>query len=380
MGVVSVTLIAATLIYLCFYPPTWMRSFLQACAYHRPAVAIPHLSSGRDGRDPPNNVDTDDGTSRSNTNLVCTSEADGFGHSKAPHIGRSTTPLHVKIEAPALVAEGEASDEGDGQTTPKAAANARNGAAPAPVPTFELRPPQVELLNTVPQNGSMKATLQIHQPKSPSSSQPVSDGGPSAPMPPPPAPPLFQQPRIPSLNAVGSPSTLLPHMSQRNLPIPNRGPSAQAPSTSTLAPPPSISSKPTPPRRPVTLTAGHSPLDWARLSSDPSKNLSGLPPGVSYLRIAPSQLKAQNGRKGNGAWMELGGLVYNVTPYLPFHPGGVPELMRGAGRNGTKLFGEIHPWVNYEGMLSSCLVGRLVEEGQGFGQGVQAESEMEQID
>lgn len=68
------------------------------------------------------------------------------------------------------------------------------------------------------------------------------------------------------------------------------------------------------------------------------------------------------GRKGKDAWTVLGGKVYNMTPYLPFHPGGEPELMRGAGRDGTKLFGEIHPWVNYENMLSACLIGIYVPE------------------
>jgi len=56
--------------------------------------------------------------------------------------------------------------------------------------------------------------------------------------------------------------------------------------------------------------------------------------------------------------------VYNITPYQHFHPGGVPELMKGAGRDGTRLFAEVHPWVNWEGMLESCLVGIAVDEGE----------------
>ena len=37
----------------------------------------------------------------------------------------------------------------------------------------------------------------------------------------------------------------------------------------------------------------------------------------------------------------LTGRVYNITPYMDFHPGGVPELMRAAGKDGTKLFDEV---------------------------------------
>jgi cytochrome-b5 reductase len=37
--------------------------------------------------------------------------------------------------------------------------------------------------------------------------------------------------------------------------------------------------------------------------------------------------------------------VYNITPYLDFHPGGVDEIMKGAGIDATKLFQEIHAWV-----------------------------------
>jgi cytochrome b involved in lipid metabolism len=49
-------------------------------------------------------------------------------------------------------------------------------------------------------------------------------------------------------------------------------------------------------------------------------------------------LKQHN--KKDDAWTAISGKVYNVTPYLPYHPGGEKELMRVAGRDGTKLFGE----------------------------------------
>lgn len=78
-------------------------------------------------------------------------------------------------------------------------------------------------------------------------------------------------------------------------------------------------------------------------------------------------LAEKNGRKGNDAWSIYNGKVYNITPYAPFHPGGKGELLRAAGKDGTKLFMEVHPWVNWEGMLNSCLVGVMVSETEGEG-------------
>ncbi|KAK3904564.1 cytochrome b5-like heme/steroid binding domain-containing protein, partial [Staphylotrichum tortipilum] len=137
------------------------------------------------------------------------------------------------------------------------------------------------------------------------------------------------------------------------------------PGCSTLAPPPSHSSKPAKPSRQVVLQPGHSPLDWARLSGHPTADLRGLPRGSPYLRVTPAMLKKMTGRRGKDAWTVMGGKVYNISPYLPFHPGGEAELLRGAGRDGTRLFGEVHPWVNYEGMLAACLVGIYVTEEEG---------------
>ncbi|KAI2616211.1 hypothetical protein GGS26DRAFT_451041 [Hypomontagnella submonticulosa] len=173
-------------------------------------------------------------------------------------------------------------------------------------------------------------------------------------------PSMAPPPRPPTLNAINNSSSL--GVPARG-PVPNRGHQYdRQPGTSTLAPPPTHSSKPAKPSRKVTLEPGRSPLDWARLANHPSSDLRNLGPGAPYLRVTPSMLKKQTGRKGMDAWTVLGGRVYNITPYLPFHPGGEPELLRAAARDGTKLFGEIHPWVNYETMLSSCLIGLMVEE------------------
>ncbi|KAI6128907.1 cytochrome b5, partial [Pisolithus croceorrhizus] len=108
--------------------------------------------------------------------------------------------------------------------------------------------------------------------------------------------------------------------------------------------PPKLSKK-------VALAPGFGPLDWAKLKSQ----------GVdALLCVPPSVLKSHN--KKQDAWTAINVKVYNIMPYLPYHPGGEKELMRGAGRDGTKLLSLTHAWVNMDFMLDSCLVGFLVPE------------------
>ncbi|KAI4197537.1 MAG: hypothetical protein LQ350_005852 [Teloschistes chrysophthalmus] len=123
------------------------------------------------------------------------------------------------------------------------------------------------------------------------------------------------------------------------------------------------------PSKKVILEPGHSPLDWANLTHNPpsSTYLRGEDVPPSLIRVPPSLLRYHNGRKGKNAWGVWQGKVYNLTPYLKFHPGGVDELMKGAGRDkdGERLFLEVHPWVNWEGLLGECMVGILVSEEEG---------------
>ncbi|KAJ4500941.1 cytochrome b5-like heme/steroid binding domain-containing protein [Lentinula lateritia] len=126
-----------------------------------------------------------------------------------------------------------------------------------------------------------------------------------------------------------------------------------------LAVPPTTTKPPVNPRKKrekVALAPGHSPLDWAALKSS-GKDLRGVD---SLMRIPPSVLKVHNTRED--AWSAFNGKVYNITAYLLFHPGGEKELMRVAGRDGTKLFALTHAWVNVDFMLDSCMVGFLVSE------------------
>ncbi|OAP62276.1 hypothetical protein AYL99_04479 [Fonsecaea erecta] len=141
-------------------------------------------------------------------------------------------------------------------------------------------------------------------------------------------------------------------------PLPN---ASLAPTSSIMPPGKQVSRK-------VILEPGHSPLDWAALTSNPNSHLRGQDaPGEHLIRVTSAQLKRQNGRKGRDAWTVYQGKVYNITPYVPFHPGGAGEILRGAGKDSVKLFMEVHPWVNWDAMLSECLVGILVGDGEESG-------------
>lgn len=108
-------------------------------------------------------------------------------------------------------------------------------------------------------------------------------------------------------------------------------------------------------RKKVSLGKGYSLMDWIRVTRE-NPNIAG---NYGVMRkITPEEMALHN--KEDDCWMALFGKVYNVTPYMKFHPGGIDELMRGAGANSTDLFNEIHPWVNLQGMLEKCIIGTLV--------------------
>ncbi|KDQ53167.1 hypothetical protein JAAARDRAFT_39535 [Jaapia argillacea MUCL 33604] len=159
-------------------------------------------------------------------------------------------------------------------------------------------------------------------------------------MPPPPNPSLASR-------RPGAPSTT------RTIPTPSLG------GSSTLALPLSTIKAPAKPakkREKVALAPGCGPLDWAKLKSS-GQDLRGV---TSLMRIPLSELKKHN--KKEDAWTAISGKVYNITAYLRFHPGGEKELMRVAGRDGTKLFALTHSWVNADFMLDGCMVGFLAAD------------------
>ncbi|XP_026362772.3 cytochrome b5 reductase 4 isoform X2 [Ursus arctos] len=107
-------------------------------------------------------------------------------------------------------------------------------------------------------------------------------------------------------------------------------------------------------RSKVPLKQGRSLMDWIRLTKS-GKDLTGLKGRL--IEVTEEELKKHN--KKDDCWICIRGLVYNVSPYMEYHPGGEDELMKAAGSDGTDLFDQVHRWVNYESMLKECLVGRM---------------------
>lgn len=110
----------------------------------------------------------------------------------------------------------------------------------------------------------------------------------------------------------------------------------------------------------VAIEKGCSQLDWGRLQRSgadlrvsitlllqPGRRDAKLirrraQGGVTQLaRITPEELARHKTKED--CWQAYGGKVYNVTPFIKYHPGGVPELMRANGRDGQSAACGAHP-------------------------------------
>ncbi|KAG8391221.1 hypothetical protein BUALT_Bualt01G0165200 [Buddleja alternifolia] len=114
------------------------------------------------------------------------------------------------------------------------------------------------------------------------------------------------------------------------------------------------------PRTKVPFEKGYSQMDWLKLTRT-HPDLAGLK-GLSNRRLIPLSEVKQHRSEGS-MWTVLKGRVYNITPYMKFHPGGAEILTKAVGRDCTSLFNKYHAWVNAEFLLEKCLVG-ILEEGQ----------------
>ncbi|CAK7330897.1 unnamed protein product [Dovyalis caffra] len=104
-------------------------------------------------------------------------------------------------------------------------------------------------------------------------------------------------------------------------------------------------------RAKVPFEKGYSQMDWLKLTQT-HPDLAGLK-GQSNKRLISMDEVKQHQTEGS-MWTVLKGRVYNLSPYLKFHPGGVDMLMKAVGKDY-----KYHAWVNAEFLLEKCLVGTL---------------------
>ncbi|KAJ4749242.1 Cytochrome b5 reductase 4 [Rhynchospora pubera] len=110
-------------------------------------------------------------------------------------------------------------------------------------------------------------------------------------------------------------------------------------------------------RAKVPFEKGYSQMDWLKLTHT-HPDLAGLKGKSNRRLITLEEVKQHKSTEGS-IWTVLKGRVYNLSPYLKFHPGGLDMLMKAAGKDCTSLFNKYHAWVNADFLLEKCLVGFL---------------------
>ncbi|KAK4761396.1 hypothetical protein SAY87_029280 [Trapa incisa] len=88
-------------------------------------------------------------------------------------------------------------------------------------------------------------------------------------------------------------------------------------------------------RAKVPFEKGYSQMDWLKLTRT-HPDLAGLK-GQSNRRLISINEVKQHQMEGS-MWTVLKGRVYNLSPYMKFHPGGVDMLMKAVGKDCTSLF------------------------------------------
>eukprot|EP00934_Nitzschia_sp_Nitz4_P009126 Nitzschia sp. Nitz4//scaffold111_size72815//30009//30671//NITZ4_005787-RA/size72815-processed-gene-0.34-mRNA-1//-1//CDS//3329533171//9116//frame0 len=96
--------------------------------------------------------------------------------------------------------------------------------------------------------------------------------------------------------------------------------------------------------------------DWKRLlmvSNDLAQRK-----GQPIRRDIPKEEIRQHCKPHDG-WIILRGNVYNIGPYLAYHPGGVTILQKVLGKDATSMFDKYHRWVNIEGLIGPLMLGTV---------------------
>ena len=97
-------------------------------------------------------------------------------------------------------------------------------------------------------------------------------------------------------------------------------------------------------------------VQWQRLVRS-SKDLAQRKGAPFRKNISWEEIRQHN--KPYDGWMVLRGTVYNIGPYLAYHPGGIDIMKKVLGQDGTALFDKFHGWVNIESLIGTLAIGSV---------------------
>lgn len=111
----------------------------------------------------------------------------------------------------------------------------------------------------------------------------------------------------------------------------------------------------------VPFEKGFSQMDWLIKSKRTSReDMTGISRDQQNREEISMAEVMRHNREEDG-WVVLGGKVYNISPYLRYHPGGAKVLKSALGKDCTALFKKYHAWVNYEMLLEKCFIGHVID-------------------
>ena len=65
-------------------------------------------------------------------------------------------------------------------------------------------------------------------------------------------------------------------------------------------------------------------------------------------------------------WSVYKGNVYDITPYIKCHPGGVKILEKVYGKDMTALYNKFHAYVNIDAMIGGLKIGTIKKAQSSF--------------
>lgn len=100
------------------------------------------------------------------------------------------------------------------------------------------------------------------------------------------------------------------------------------------------------------VSNSNSPLS---VQENSSSTVKVLLPTVKTL----SSREVSKHNKIDDCWMVVNDKVYDITKYLPYHPGGINIILRYCGKDGTNAFLNLPHSQNAANLLASYFIGDL---------------------